>query len=194
MSTLRTTNITHESNSGTNNLILDDTGKVTVAEKKLHCPGTIIQVASTTKSDSNAEVDCADGAWLTVSGLTVSMAATAASNKILITGFLSVSMSSDERLFYRLTAGGSAIGVGDAAGNRARASGGILGNTYMPQSIPINYLYAPGNTNSITYGVDMSQGAGGTTGIAVNVQRTSDSDAYDRCRLTSVLTLMEVVA
>ena len=35
--------------------------------------GGIIQVASTTKSDSNAEVDCADGAWLTVSGLTVSL-------------------------------------------------------------------------------------------------------------------------
>ena len=34
MSTIKTTNITHGSNSGTNNIILDDTGKVTVAEKK----------------------------------------------------------------------------------------------------------------------------------------------------------------
>ena len=62
-------------------------------------PGAILQVASTTKSDSNAEVDCADGAWLTVSGLTVSMAATEASNNILITGIFSVAMSYDERIF-----------------------------------------------------------------------------------------------
>ena len=44
MSTLKTTNITHASNAGTNNIILDDTGKVSIAAKKLHCPGGIIQV------------------------------------------------------------------------------------------------------------------------------------------------------
>ena len=53
MSTIKTTNITHGSNSGTNNIILDDTGKVSIAEKKLYSPGCIIQVVSHTKSDKS---------------------------------------------------------------------------------------------------------------------------------------------
>ena len=43
MSTIKTTNITHGSNSGTNNLILDDTGKVSIAAQKLYCPGVVIR-------------------------------------------------------------------------------------------------------------------------------------------------------
>ena len=51
MSTIKTTNITHGSNSGTNNIILDDTGKVSIATKKLYCPGQIIQVVQAKKTD-----------------------------------------------------------------------------------------------------------------------------------------------
>ena len=57
MSTIKTTNITHGSNTGTNNLILDDTGKVSIAAQKLYCPGTVIkksyyEIARSTPTDS----------------------------------------------------------------------------------------------------------------------------------------------
>ena len=196
MSTIKTTNITHGSNSGTNNLILDDTGKVTVAEKKLHCPGTIIQVVSTIKTDAIAGTNIADEAWLTVSGLTATIAATTATKKKLITGYISLSASTGERVFYRLTAGGSVIdaATGDAAGDRARTTGGCQAFTAGITSIPINYLHTPGNTTSTSYGLDISHGAGGTTDVSVNMQRSSDDNYWDRVRSTSVLTLMEVVA
>ena len=43
MSTIKTTNLTHGSNSGTNNLILASDGKVSIATGKLYCPGTVIK-------------------------------------------------------------------------------------------------------------------------------------------------------
>tara|TARA_R100000008_G_C3472939_1_gene109925 strand:- start:3 stop:587 length:585 start_codon:yes stop_codon:yes gene_type:complete len=42
MSTLRTTNLKHESSSS-NNIVLDDTGKVSIATGKLYCPGVLIK-------------------------------------------------------------------------------------------------------------------------------------------------------
>jgi len=57
MSTLKTTNITHESNSGTANLVLASDGKVSIATSKFYCPGTIIkrtyyEIARATWTDS----------------------------------------------------------------------------------------------------------------------------------------------
>ena len=66
MSTIKTTNITHGSNSGTNNLILDDTGKVSIAQNKLSCPGTIIQVVQCIKHDIWSESSVAEGGFSAV--------------------------------------------------------------------------------------------------------------------------------
>ena len=82
MSTIKTTNITHGSNSGTNNLILASDGKVSIATKKLYCPGTIIQVVYGTHTGS-VQTASANQTWTDVSP-TVSITPTANTSKIKI--------------------------------------------------------------------------------------------------------------
>ena len=80
MSTIKTTNITHGSNSGTNNLILDDTGKVSIATKKLYSPGTIIQILQDVKTDAWS----GDTTFADITGLSQAITPSFANSKILV--------------------------------------------------------------------------------------------------------------
>ena len=73
-------------------LTLDSGGGVTIPTKKLSCPGTIIQVVSTTKTDQFSST--AVQTYTDITGLSVNITPSAASSKILITARSSVNMSS----------------------------------------------------------------------------------------------------
>ena len=80
MSTLKTTNITHGSNSGTSNVILASDGKVTVPTNKLACPGVPIQVVT---DSSNSSATCSDTTAIDIPNLSASITASHANNIIL---------------------------------------------------------------------------------------------------------------
>mgnify|MGYP001344196403 CR=1 FL=1 len=203
MSTIKTTNITHASNSGTNNLILDDTGKVSIAEKKLYCPGTIIQVK--TSQDTAASTVSLGGAynWTNLSSFNVQITPTAASSKILVSAFFGGEADwEDHGIFYKLvrdvaSVGATDIAIGDAASNRLRATGvmqpGYHGNdndsTTAHSTIP-NYLDSPSTTNQITYAIYMCADAASKTWYKNGTVSSVDNAAYER--LSSWLTVMEV--
>ena len=197
MSTIKTTNITHGSNSGTNNLILDNTGKVSIAEKKLYCPGTIIQVVSTTKTDTWTESSLSEGGISSgvITGLTPSMTCTSTSSKVLITGFVTIANDGGGNwgAGIVLCNGTTAIAdaTGDAAGSRTRLTG-LVSTNYLAECIPINFLYSPSSTSAITYGIKVWNGRTNAQTISVNYQPSEDSDANNSPRAISTLTLMEI--
>lgn len=121
MSTLQTTNITHADNSGTNNLILDNTGKVSIADKKLYCPGCIIQVKQTVKTDTWSS-DNGSSAWEDVTGMNVSITPTASTSEVLVSWNLNFGVDNGH-IGWKLVRGSTDINIGDAAGSRIRASG-----------------------------------------------------------------------
>ena len=197
MSTVKTTNITHASNSGTANMILASDGKVTVAEKKLYCPGTIIQVVSTTKTDTWTEASIAEGSISSgvITGLTPTMTCTSTSSKVLITGYVSIAnnVGGDWAAGIILCNGTTAIAdaTGDAASNRTRITAQSATN-YLAEAIPINFLYSPSSTSAITYGIKVWNGHTSAQTISVNYKSSDDPDSNNYHRSTSTLTLMEI--
>ena len=121
MSTLKTTNITHGDNAGTNNLILDDTGKVSIAEKKLYSPGCIIQVKQTVKTDTWTS-DNGSSAWEDITGMNVSITPTYTTSEVLVSWNLNFGVDNGH-IGWKLVRGSTDINIGDAAGSRIRASG-----------------------------------------------------------------------
>ena len=189
MSTLKTTNITHGSNSGTANLVLASDGKVTVADKKLACPGTIIQVLQDVKSDtftttSDTPVD--------VTGWSQAITMTAASNKVLVhvtIGQLGMASAGNAAEVY-LVRGSTLIGIGDSSGSRTRVSTSMCGaSAHDASGTAISYLDSPG-AGTHTYKVQMATQGG--TGTAVLNRRGDDGDSASYQISSSALTLMEI--
>ena len=131
MSTLKTTSITHGSNSGTANLTLASDGKVTIPEKKLYCPGTIIQVQQTVKTDVFSNTNT-NSTFTDVTGLTITITPNSNSNKILVSAMINAGHSgTGTGVGYRLVRtkqGGSDEYpfIADASSSRYRYTWGLM--------------------------------------------------------------------
>ncbi len=216
MSTIKTTNITHGSNSGTANMVLASDGKVTIPEKKLYCPGGIVQVKSVTKTDQQAITSCNNsGSSLTpqqymkhVTSLVLAITPTTNTNKILI--MYDVAATAEERYggiaIFRGSSSTSTltsdtpVGIGAVAGNRPRVTKGIPSNDETNSdenenafSITGTFLDSPATTSEIFYKI--GAGYNNTNDITVHINRSaSNSDAVYSSVPISTLTLMEIAA
>ena len=201
----------HSGNSGTANITLASGGGVTVPDtltvptKKLVCPGTIIQVQ--TGQDTAASTISLGGAfnWTNLSTFSVQITPTAASSKILISGYFGGEADwEDHGIYYKLvrdvaSVGASDIAIGDAAGNRLRVTGvvqpGYHGNdqdsTTAHTTIP-NYLDSPNTTNQITYSIYICADSASKTWYLNRTLGSTDAAAYER--LSSWMTVQEVAA
>ena len=147
----------------------------------------IIQVISTTKTDtfSSATVN----AWTDVTGLTVNITPSNASNRIMV--FASVQgINTTSNTYFRIARNSTGVGVGDASGTRSQVSSaniiGSGGNSLLGTSF--QFLDSPATTSATTYKIQF------ITDIAtVYVNRTvSDTDALYTGRSQSTITVMEV--
>jgi len=196
MSTVKTTNITHGSNSGTANMVLASDGKVSVAQNKLSCPGTIIQVVQCIKTDTWSESSVAEGGFsAVVSGLTQAFTCSSTSNKVLITGqiYPHNNLAQGWGVGVTLTAAGSAIAAatGDARGSRSRLHA-MSDTYYFGTSVPINYLHSPSSTSAITYGIKLWNGHTSAQTLALNYPSSQDGDTNNGITTASTLTFMEI--
>ena len=198
MSTVKTTNITHGSNSGTANLVLASDGGVGVAQNKLSCPGTIIQVVQCIKTDIWSESSVAEGGFsAVVSGLTQSFTCSSASNKVLIQGSLHVEnpVGGGWGVGAVITADGSTI---TAATGNARGSNRVRLHAHMPTGylggpLQLQYLHSPSSTSAITYGVKLWNGHTSAQNMVLNYGSSSDSDVNNSFTTVSTIMFMEVV-
>ena len=157
--------------------------------------GKILQVVSTTKTDTFSE-SVATG---DVSGdaITVNITPSNASNKILLTGFISIGLSNDNEVNWVFYKAGSILSgaTGDANGTnrRRRTAAGDVRYNATHNTTGGQYLDTAGGTSQITYSVRIGTGNNGTVTVYVNKPYTSGNYTYDFTTV-STLTAMEIAA
>ena len=157
--------------------------------------GAVVQVKSTTLTSTFSGVATL-GTFLAVTGLSVAITPTSASNKILVMANLNgTNSSSNQGISAILTGGNCASYRGDAASNRQRAAVSQISaaNGHMSNNFALLYLDAPATTSATTYGVSINYTANGagTDTVYVN-QGVSDTDFNYVSRTASTITVFEV--
>ena len=194
MSTIKTTNITHGSNSGTNNIILDDTGKVTVAAKKLVSPGTILNVGHITTTNTFNE-SLTTGATSSNNVLNLYFQATSTSNKLLVTINLNVSCTTANRsVGMVLFADGSVVpeAIGAESGSKNRVTAASTVNyTDNCEALNAQAWITPASSSNINYSIRLVNLHENTNTPTVNYSG-SESDTSKYPRLISTMTIMEI--
>ena len=199
MSTLKTTNLRHETSSS-NNIVLDSTGKVTVAEKKFVCPGTIIQVVNTKVTDTSTV--SVGTSFVEIPAINTSITPTATSSKILVTMYMmGEGTTNDSNYMVRITrdiasgTSGTRLGGVDSGSRlgcfQVITEGHDSGETSStPSYIQFaNYLDSPNTTSACTYKLSLRA----TTSTTWFVNRSEDdTDSNTHERGVSYCTLMEV--
>lgn len=155
--------------------------------------GSVIQAISTTKTDVFSAGNGAD--WTDVTGLSVTITPTSASNKILV--LVSFTLAGTGNTFSRLQRGSTLLFVGDARGGRDRASSGDgytggLDNANMSNSIV--HLDSPATTSPTTYKLRIRpETVGSGYNAWINTTR-GDPDTFNRPSYASSITVMEIAA
>jgi hypothetical protein len=153
--------------------------------------GGILQVVSTTKTDTFSESLANNTLGSTVTGLTVDVTPRSTSSKAHITGLINVDgYSVSGFVLYRDS---TAIAIGDAAGSRARLSAGNVPNfsNNFVETIPINYLDSPSTTSTVTYSIRLYNASTATRTLYLNRSQT-DTDSAGFGRYASTITVMEI--
>lgn len=149
--------------------------------------GAVAQVKSTTISDTFSTTSTS---FVDVTGLSVSITPTSASNKVLVIVTGNIGQNG---AFVRgqVLRDSTAIGIGDAAGNRSRV--GLVDttlNTAAQSQIAYSFLDSPATTSATTYKLQIRTN---NVSFAVYMNRAhDDSDIADRSRAISTITVMEV--
>ena len=149
--------------------------------------GKILQVLSTTKTDT---FSTSSTSFVDVTGLSVSITPSSASNKILIIADI-YGNNDVQYSFARLMRDSTAICIADTNSSNVRSS---FANFYTADagSFPAggqNYLDSPSTTSSVTYKIQVTTGGSGT--LYINRGSTTSTDS-SRGRTASTITLMEI--
>ena len=152
--------------------------------------GKILQVVQDVKTDT---FSTSSQAFVDVTGLSVSITPSSASNKILVMVSLALGNNgthSDARLMRDSTA----IAIGDASSNRTRSTFHLssVSNTDIPTP-SMTWLDSPATTSAVTYKMQVAVPYSSSYVIYVN-RGADDSDAGYAGRLVSTITVMEVAA
>jgi len=152
--------------------------------------GSVLQVVSTTKSDTwSASLPN----WADITGLSVSITPSSASNKILVLAIVNYTTTGAASNGYRLVRNSTPISIADAAGSRPLFSGmnadGNI-NTSWIMSSSTNYLDSPATTSAITYKVQAFGTYSGT--MYVNLSSADRNASQYDARSVSSITVMEI--
>ena len=162
--------------------------------------GSILQVASTSKIDTFSQGSVGAGAFVSVTGLSVSITPTSTSSKILISGYVVVANDFSGlqaiNVAVRLKRGATVLNVPATAGDRVVASSIMrtAGNdAAVAAAVPFEFLDSPSTTSATTYSIDIGNVGTATSTLFVN-RTATDSDTQFFSRTASVITVMEVAA
>jgi len=181
--------------SGSNARILtvpDETGTLLTSATST---GKVLQIVSTTKNDQYTET-ISNGAQSSnnITGLTVSITPSNASNKIFLSCTLSIS---GDNIGFNFFKDGSVISgaTGDADGTKKRVFGEAYTGNYRMMARTFTFLDTAGGTSAITYSVRLQNTSTFNNFIAVNtnVSGRSAVNGYDMVG-ASTITAMEVAA
>ena len=164
--------------------------------------GTILQVVQAVKTDTFSTTS---QTYTTVTGLSVSITPSSASSKFLLLATINASMTDTDQhvSFFRFAGGNSTNFVGDTAGSRVPAFGGIrnvdggsslqLREAWNMREISASYLDSPATASPITYTIETRAGSAAPANGTVYVNRGGlDNDTGNYARGASSLIVMEV--
>lgn len=188
--TLNTTNIKHAS-SGSNNIVLAADGSTTISN--LSNAGKILQVKQAVKTDQFTSTAYA---YTDITGMSVSITPTSASNKILVSFELQVGGSGNNYASFRLLRDSTHVGVSTVTDTNWRV--GTLGslsheNSYQLENTGTSFLDSPNTTSAITYKIQQSSYYNRTISINVPTSTSTSANSYTATGI-STITVMEVAA
>ena len=152
--------------------------------------GQVIQVVSATKTDTQSFTS---GTFTDVTGLSVSITPSSASNKILVLINVGGGHTAGAVKFGgRIMRDSTALAIGDTAGSRTRLTAMVYSSTLgqAPIHIGMNYLDSPATTSATTYKFQAS--AIDSAGTVYVNRAESDSDVSNVGRTASSITVMEI--
>ena len=148
----------------------------------------VVQVKSTTKSDT---FSFTTNSFVDVTGLSVSITPTSASNKVFVVVSISIGSSVTSSALFKILRDSTDIAVGDTAGSRTRTTGSTFsadGN--VAYSVGATFLDSPATTSATTYKIQIRNANAANTGY-VN-RSVTDTDANGTVRTISTITVFEV--
>jgi hypothetical protein len=150
--------------------------------------GSVLQVLQTVKTDifSTASTTMVD-----ITGLSVSITPSSSSNQILVMFSGQISSANNvNSTGIQLSRGGSAIFIGDTAGNRVRATSMAYGDNVDTQYAGnFTYLDSPATTSSTTYAIQMRCN---TAGTAYLNRSSADANTTTDFRTSASIIVMEI--
>ncbi len=188
------TNAVRHTGASADSLTLDSGGGVAVPTGKFACPGTIIQVVQTAKTDTaSVSVNYANQADI---GLSASITPVASSSKIFVKCSMMATQQSAFGLYIWLLRGSTNIMLADASGSRTRCSRYWSGysesasDAYKLEHIELDFLDSPSTTSSTTYKIQMGSWDGNPCYLN-RCHNNANNANYDGNGV-STMTLMEV--
>ena len=182
------------SSSNTRVMTLHDTADGTILTTTNPKSGNILQVVSTTKTDTFSSTT--NNSFFDITGLSVTITPTATSSKILV--LYDTQISGGELFFIQLVRGSTAIKVGDSdSSNRVECTaGGFKQEENADKVAPVSghFLDSPSTTSATTYKLQGRIYSGGSTHTFSVNKPVNDSDATYTGRGASTITVMEVAA
>jgi hypothetical protein len=167
-----------------------------IAQLEARTEGKILQVVSTAKTDTFS-ASVASGNFSAVTGLSASITPASASNKILVTTHLHLSMNTASGTgSYRIMRGATPVGVGDLAGSRGQQTAAL--NNYDNDTgdianVSMTFLDSPATTSATTYSVEFYTYTGTTQTLYLNRSQLDANNSFG-VRPISTITVMEVSA
>lgn len=150
-----------------------------------------VQVVTVDKTDT---FTITSTTWTDITGLSVSITPTSASNKILVIASVAIGSNSNFA-YFRLLRNSTVIDVGNAAGSRPQVTGAASYPSASPQYMlfqnPVTYLDSPATTSTVTYKFQLRGGDAGTTGYLNRTASDRDTADYE-WRTPSNIVLMEI--
>ena len=148
-----------------------------------------VQVISVTKTD--VTTISASATYLDITGLSVNITPTSASNKILVMVSIAYGGGGNSYGVARLMRNSTPICLGDASGSRLQATTGIGSiDASRPAFTGITFVDSPATTSSTTYSVQALSNTGNT--IKINTSNEDENSAVTGVRATSTITVMEI--
>jgi len=150
--------------------------------------GKVLQVVSTTKTDTTSVSSSAS--YSDITGMSVSITPSATSSKIFIVVSCYPTTNSGYNLHLKLVRNSTDICIGDTAGSRSRVSSSVRPpDIYSRMERSITFLDSPSTTSSTTYKLQWRQ----VDSTTAYLNRTyNDDDNEFRPRLASTITAYEI--
>jgi len=184
---------------GTDGQVLTTDGSGNIAFEDAGGAGKVLQVVSTTKTDTFSATSVASNGKVSVTGLSASITPTSTSSKILVMYSVCGSTSTGVRqpsVAVVIERDGSEVKSADAAGSRANVNSvsvlSLDDDVNQSGNVSSNFIDEPSSTSSLTYQVRLYNLEAGSANLFCN-RTVGDANTNNfRPRSTSTITLMEI--